>query len=94
MPITSVVLTLPEAEDQRARALQTLLSLQGVTLGAAAGARLPVVVETRTTADTDQMLHRLQDVDGMVCVQLVFSDFSDLVLEAPAATPPPAALGG
>ncbi len=81
MPVLGVVLTL-EAGPPRAGDL--IREIRGVALvGAPTGARLPVVLETWERGEDEALFDRLRAVAGVVHIDLVFADFSDLGLTPP-----------
>lgn len=79
MPVVSAVATLPADPALQARLLGVLHATDGVTVGPVqAGHRLPVVLESDDRS-TDRALWRtVSSLHGLVHLELVTADFSDL----------------
>jgi hypothetical protein len=74
MPVLSAVLTLPDAEAT----LVALADKPEVPLGPPNGVRYPVVLSTETRQADKALWNWVQALPGVVHVELVFVDFSDL----------------
>lgn len=78
MPVSGLVVTLAEDPKRRDTALARLAAEVRVTRGEAVGARLPVVVDVFSVDEHDATIERIEDVEGVLFVELVFTDFSDV----------------
>ncbi len=79
MPISGLVITLSDDPSQRQIALDQLATDPRLTLGQLHGSRLPVVAETETVRQsTDLVREELLDIPGVVFVDIVSVDFSDI----------------
>lgn len=79
MPISGLVLTLEPSEAERARTLALIARDPRITLGPSESAiRVPAVIETRTVDDAERLFESLQATPGVVFVDVVSLDFSDL----------------
>lgn len=74
MPVLSAVLTLPDP----AAALTALASKPEVTIGPPKGVRYPVVLSTDSRQADKALWSWVQALPGVIHVELVFVDFSDL----------------
>ena len=82
MPISGLVITLSEDDDEQAEALQVLGADKRITVGERQRNRLPVVVETKSTGEGSRLVRReLLDIDGVVFVDVVSVNFEDTTLE-------------
>lgn len=79
MPWSGLVLTLQDAASLAALRVE-LASDPDITLGAAQGVRLPLVVETRTLAAGQARYEELEGRAGVLQVALIHLDQSDLDL--------------
>ena len=77
MPVSALILTLPDAPEARAEALAWLEQDARLTLGARQGQRLAVVAETRDEREDALLFASLFARPGLG-VDLVSYDFSDL----------------
>lgn len=77
MPVSALVVTLPEPPDACARALGWLERDARLSLGARQGLRLAVVAETRDEREDAELFESLLAQPGLA-VDLVRYDFSDL----------------
>lgn len=76
MPIVSAVMTVvPSRKDALLRELAERPELE---LGPPAGLRIPVVIDTVDRAHDKQAWKRLETTVGVLALDLVFADFSDL----------------
>ncbi len=79
MPISGLVVTLSDVPSLQKSALDQLASDPRLTLGELHGIRLPVVAETQTVRQgTDLVREELLDIPGVVFVDVVSVDFSDI----------------
>jgi len=78
MPIAALVVTLDPDPQQRQQALLALGSDARFTLGAPHGLRLPVVIEGNDEHDTLAAMESAQRATGVVLVEVVSVDFSDV----------------
>ena len=79
MPISALVM---QFETQRALSSveSRLASDQRITLGAPNGSYLPVVTETQTLRESRDLAEDLEQLPGVLRVDLVFANFEDLSL--------------
>jgi nitrate reductase NapAB chaperone NapD len=77
MPISALVVQL---ETQRAvSSVEAQLSNdERITLGRPQGTRLPVVTETQTLRESRDLALDLEQLPGVLSVELVFANFEDL----------------
>lgn len=85
MPIVSAVLTLSPDPALRAQTLAELAELPALTAATAHKDRLPVVVDTPDRGEDRAAWTMIESLPGVLHIELVFADFSDL--RAPAAHP-------
>lgn len=79
MPISGLVVTLSDDPSLHKIALDQLASDPRLTLGELHGNRLPVVAETDTVRQgTNLVREELLDIPGVVFVDVVSVDFSDI----------------
>lgn len=78
MPIAALVVTLDPEPEQRLQALLALKCDAQFTLGTPHGSRLPVVVEGTDDRDTLVAIQRAERTAGVMLVEVVSVDFSDL----------------
>jgi nitrate reductase NapAB chaperone NapD len=78
MPISGVVVTLDRDHATCAAALAELRAFSALELGEHAAGRLAAVLEADDYATHDARLVALRAVRGVVWVDVVFHDFSDL----------------
>lgn len=79
MPVLGVVAVLSSRADQREAALCALRADPWVTLGELTGDRLPLVLETRSRAEDKAAWAALQDVPGVLALDVAFAHFADVV---------------
>ncbi|MCC6646042.1 MAG: hypothetical protein IT374_10780 [Polyangiaceae bacterium] len=84
MPIGALVVTLDPDPARRAAALLALSADARVTVGEPRGGRLPVVSDTATLEEGDRLFRELAEVPGVLFVDVVSVDFSDLEGETPS----------
>lgn len=77
MPISALVLHLDPSKDAAA-VQEALRGLPGVDLGTDFDGRLPATVETETAESHGDALDRLSATSGVLHVDLVYHDFSDV----------------
>jgi hypothetical protein len=79
MPVSGLVLTL-ESSSLCAKTLAQLARDARITLGEGpTPLRVPAVIETESVDEAELLLERLREVAGIVFVDVVSLDFSDLV---------------
>jgi hypothetical protein len=76
MPIASLVVTVDDRDLLRQSALGRLLADPRVELGEARGAYLPVVVDTVTAEEGEELVESLLATPGVLGVDVVGIDFS------------------
>lgn len=76
MPIASLVVTLDHRQPLREVALGHLVADARVDVGAARGAYLPIVVETDTAQEGEELVESLLGTPGVLSVDVVGIDFS------------------
>jgi len=76
MPIASLVVTLDSREPLRHAALGRLVADSRVDLGVARGAYLPIVVDTVTAHEGEELVESLLATPGILRVDVVGIDFS------------------
>lgn len=81
MPVSALVLTLDPALGDVAR--ESLALDPRVTLGEACGTRLPVVTETESLADGEDLAIELARTPGVLGVDVISIDFSDIDGDVP-----------
>ncbi len=87
MPVLSAVLTISNQPAARTAVLDQLAATPGVTVGEIADdVRVPVVLDTDTRAADKALWTQVSTLPGVLHVELVFADFSDLDTGEP---PPP-----
>lgn len=77
MMISGLVVTLAEDPRRRAEALAALGGDGRLTLGEEAGRKLPVVVETGTAQESEELVESLLGTAGVDFVDVVYVDFSE-----------------
>ena len=78
MPVSGLVVTLSDDEEERAGAVDTIAADERLTIGEAQKNRLPVVAETETIGEGSELMRdELLDIDGVVFVDLVTVNFED-----------------
>lgn len=77
MPVHGAVLQLDPSHAARVR--KTLAAMPRVTSGPSDGLAQPVVLETPDRAADKELWRLLSELPGVLLVQPVFSDFSDLL---------------
>ena len=90
MPIASLVVTLDDREPLRQGALGRLVADARVDLGAARGAYLPIVVDTVTAQEGEELVESLLATPGVLRVDVVGIDFS---LDGTSPAPPDSTAG-
>ncbi len=78
MPVSGIVVTLASEIEQRERAMDALRKHPCVTLGEAVETRLPIVTDTETMDEHEEVWSQLEKIEGVLQVQLAFHDFSDV----------------
>lgn len=78
MPISGIVVTLAPEVERRESALCALRDHPNVTLGEAVETRLPLVTETETMTEHDEVWSQLEKIEGVLQIRLAFHDFSDV----------------
>jgi nitrate reductase NapAB chaperone NapD len=78
MPVAALVVTLDADPTQQRNALLSLTADVQVTLGRPNGLRLPVVIEGNDDQDTLIALQRAERTVGVVLIEVVSVDFSDV----------------
>jgi hypothetical protein len=76
MPIASLVVTLDNRDSLRQAALGRLLADTRVDLGVARGAYLPIVVDTVTAQEGEELVESLLATPGVLRIDVVGIDFS------------------
>ena len=76
MPIASLVVTLDNREPLRQSALGRLVADARVDLGVARGPYLPIVVDTVTAQEGEELVESLLATPGVLGVDVVGIDFS------------------
>lgn len=77
--MSAVVITLDSRSEWRAHALSCLAALHEVDVGpVTVDGKAPVVVVSETGPDGERLLDALGEIPGVLCVDLVSVDFSDL----------------
>jgi hypothetical protein len=76
MPIASLVVTFDDRDPLRQVALGRLVGDARVELGAARGPYLPIVVDTVTAREGEELVESLLATPGIVGVDVVLVDFS------------------
>lgn len=90
MPISGLVLTLSDHPTQRQSALDQLALDPRLTLGEIQRNRLPVVADTETVRQgTNLVREELLDIPGVIFVDVVSVDFSDIDNAAEPGQPEP-----
>ncbi len=79
MPVLAAVAHLHADPTLRLVALADLASLTGLTLGQRVESRLPLVLATETRGADRALWRSIEDTIGVVHVELVSADFSDIV---------------
>lgn len=82
MPVSALVVTLDAGERERRGALYVLSRDPRVSVGEAVGERVPVVTETPTLEESEDVTEQLLQIPGVRFVDVVSIDFSD-VLDIP-----------
>jgi hypothetical protein len=77
MMISGLVVTLAEDPRQRADALAALGGDDRLTLGNETGRKLPVVAETGTAQESEELVESLLRTAGVDFVDVVYVDFSE-----------------
>ncbi|QRO00537.1 hypothetical protein JRI60_16615 [Archangium violaceum] len=78
MPISSLVLTLDASPESRALALSELARDPRITLGPPVEGRwLPVVTETASPYEGEELAESLRELVGVSFVDVVMVDFSE-----------------
>lgn len=78
MPISALVVTLDAGERARRGVLYVLSRDPRVSVGEPVGERLPVVTETVTLEESEDVAEQLLQVPGIRFVDVVSVDFSDV----------------
>lgn len=78
MPVSGLVLTLDESPLLQASARAALGSDARITLGDAIERRLPVVTETESLTEGEELAEEIARMPGVLFVDVVSIDFSDL----------------
>lgn len=78
MPICGWVIRLSREPELWETSLETLRSWEGVTLGALTGLSVPIVTESEDPGAVYDIPQRLMTLPGVIHVELVFSDLSDI----------------
>ena len=76
MPIASLVVTLDDRDLLRQSALGRIVADPCVEVGEARGAYLPIVVDTVTAAEGEELVESLLRTPGVLGVDVVGIDFS------------------
>ncbi|MCE7892414.1 MAG: hypothetical protein DYH12_22375 [Sorangiineae bacterium PRO1] len=82
MPVSALVVTLDAGERARRSVLYVLSRDPRVSVGEAVGERVPVVTETPTLEESEDVTEQLLQIPGVRFVDVVSIDFSD-VLDIP-----------
>jgi hypothetical protein len=83
MPISGLVVTLREEQPGRTTALGLLASDARIEVGEAQGNRIPIVTETRTAAEAENLARELALLEGVYGVDVVSIDTSLDLEESP-----------
>ncbi|MGZ3419807.1 MAG: hypothetical protein ACXWUG_18415 [Polyangiales bacterium] len=75
MTVSGLVVTLADDDDARARALAALACDPRVTCGEPQGLRLPVVTETTSLNEAEELFDALKVLQGVSFVDVVSIDF-------------------
>ncbi len=78
MPVSALVVTLDAGERARRGVLYVLSRDPRVSVGEPVGERLPVVTETVTLEESEDVAEQLLQVPGIRFVDVVSVDFSDV----------------
>ena len=79
MPISGLVVTLSDDEEEQKKALATLEADDRITLGELQENRQPLVLETEGIKEGSKMVRAdLLDIDGVVFVDVVTVNFEDV----------------
>lgn len=78
MPVSGLVVTLAEEPRLRGAAETSLRSRAFVTFGEPFGRRLPIVIDTGSAEAHAEAIDEVQALDGVLFVEVVFTDFSDV----------------
>ncbi len=76
VPVASLVVTLDGREPLRRGALSRLVADARIDLGEASGAYLPIVIDTLTAQEGEELVESLLVTPGVLGVDLVGVDFS------------------
>jgi hypothetical protein len=76
MPIASLVVTLDDRDSLRQSALGRLVADSRIELGDALGAYLPIVVDTVTAEEGEELVESLLRTPGVLGVDVAGIDFS------------------
>lgn len=77
MQISSLVITLDPDLELQAQVFDALQAKPCVTVGAAVGNRVPVVLEVESGADPRQEYDRIRDLPGVIHVEVAFVSIDD-----------------
>lgn len=84
MPVLGAVVNFASGADLAA-SRSAVEAVPGVVLiGEPEGARLPIVIETLTKHDDEDVMEGLYAIPGVLTVDLAFADFSDLTGPSPS----------
>lgn len=79
MPVSALVVTLSDEPVERAATLAELAGLDHLTVGDVEGrVHVPVVCESESLAEGEERVRELMSMRGVVFVDVVMVDFSDL----------------
>jgi len=79
MPVSALVVTLDDDPVEQAATISRLSEFEHLTVGALTGrVHVPVVCESETLTDGENYVRALMRVPGVVFVDVVMVDFSDL----------------
>jgi len=79
MPVAGMVITFCEDEGLRACAVEALAADPRITLGEAQrGRKLPLVTDTETLEEQQDLWRALVNIPGVLTLDLAFEDFSDV----------------
>ena len=91
MPISGLVVTLSSDGSDRSDALEWVRADERMTVGDAVGNVLPVVTETDTMDEHEELWNELAALSGVLQVRLAYHDFSDV--QTFRSPPAPARIG-